>query len=367
MPAPPWRPAPSAPAHAALLELGGAGGADARPLSLLVKPPLPKRSSLPPTVGTAQTCVEAVGALQASPAKPPVPGCGPDACNGTGRREQAALEEVPTTHLSLGSIGHPHSCAAACRYVKRKGGCRDGTRCPNCHLCFWRRDQEKAKEQEVPAPPATASSNSEASKGAAVLSSAASSSVSTLISVGTQGHPYSCAAPCRYVRRKMGCRNGAACPNCHACLWTRELQSAPAGVGHATGPGFFGDSSQALEGLIRLLLSSRGGRAAPAAALAAAPGELSAPCSEGFAGLGSPAAGGPLASDQGASDCRDEQPCNCSPIFRWQRQRRPAPLLPGPGEAGEPCAPPGGHSRSGPAPAIEAGPGCSDVAAQASS
>lgn len=40
---------------------------------------------------------------------------------------------------SKGTIGHPHSCAAACRYVKRKGGCHDGIECAQCHLCFWRR------------------------------------------------------------------------------------------------------------------------------------------------------------------------------------------------------------------------------------
>jgi len=40
---------------------------------------------------------------------------------------------------SAGSIGHPHSCAQACKYVKRKSGCRDGSQCPNCHLCHWQR------------------------------------------------------------------------------------------------------------------------------------------------------------------------------------------------------------------------------------
>jgi len=40
---------------------------------------------------------------------------------------------------SVGSIGHPHCCAQACKYVKRKSGCRDGSQCPNCHLCHWQR------------------------------------------------------------------------------------------------------------------------------------------------------------------------------------------------------------------------------------
>merc|ERR1719330_2009176 len=37
--------------------------------------------------------------------------------------------------VSAGSMGHPHACAAPCRYVKRKGGCREGASCPQCHLC----------------------------------------------------------------------------------------------------------------------------------------------------------------------------------------------------------------------------------------
>lgn len=41
--------------------------------------------------------------------------------------------------LSIGSIGHPRTCGNACRYVKRKGGCREGIRCPDCHSCQWTR------------------------------------------------------------------------------------------------------------------------------------------------------------------------------------------------------------------------------------
>ncbi|CAE7323543.1 unnamed protein product [Symbiodinium sp. CCMP2592] len=52
---------------------------------------------------------------------------------------------------SKGTIGHPFTCAGPCRYVKRKGGCREGARCAD---------------------------------------------------VG------------KYVRRKGGCRDGADCPKC---------------------------------------------------------------------------------------------------------------------------------------------------------
>jgi len=42
------------------------------------------------------------------------------------------------------------------------------------------------------------------------------------LSVGTRGHPHACGTPCRYVRKKTGCRDGADCPNCHECLWQRK-------------------------------------------------------------------------------------------------------------------------------------------------
>lgn len=40
---------------------------------------------------------------------------------------------------SVGSMGHPHSCAIACKFVKKKSGCKDGANCLRCHLCVWTR------------------------------------------------------------------------------------------------------------------------------------------------------------------------------------------------------------------------------------
>eukprot|EP00392_Amoebophrya_sp_AT5.2_P004890 g4899.t1 len=40
---------------------------------------------------------------------------------------------------NVGSRGHPDSCGNACKFIKRKGGCRYGAACPDCHLCFWTR------------------------------------------------------------------------------------------------------------------------------------------------------------------------------------------------------------------------------------
>ncbi|CAD7927092.1 unnamed protein product [Amoebophrya sp. A25] len=115
--------------------------------------------------------------------------------------------------LSLGTAGHPSTCAAeACRYVKRKGGCRDGAACPKCHLCFWRKRDTEDKEGLCSAEAGAASTSS---RGGAL-------SFSPTASLGSFGHPFQCSAPCRYVRRKGGCRDGARCENCHICVWCRD-------------------------------------------------------------------------------------------------------------------------------------------------
>lgn len=47
--------------------------------------------------------------------------------------------------VSIGTKGHPHTCGDACKYARRKGGCRDGETCRNCHVCVWQRGRsEKA-------------------------------------------------------------------------------------------------------------------------------------------------------------------------------------------------------------------------------
>jgi hypothetical protein len=49
---------------------------------------------------------------------------------------------------SLGSVGHPKSCAMGCKYHSKAKGCKDGFLCKCCHLCAWRRFQVK-REQKV--------------------------------------------------------------------------------------------------------------------------------------------------------------------------------------------------------------------------
>jgi len=41
----------------------------------------------------------------------------------------------------------------------------------------------------------------------------------TLLSLGSEGHPNRCAAPCKYHWKKRGCKDGALCTRCHVCVW----------------------------------------------------------------------------------------------------------------------------------------------------
>eukprot|EP00440_Ansanella_granifera_P047910 gb/GFBE01051895.1/.p1 GENE.gb/GFBE01051895.1/~~gb/GFBE01051895.1/.p1 ORF type:complete len:393 (+),score=84.43 gb/GFBE01051895.1/:1-1179(+) len=130
--------------------------------------------------------------------------------------------------ISRGSVGHPVNCAPACKYVKRKGGCRNGADCPNCHECFWCKSSDKedvartekpVNEQETVKPLALAEP---------VVASAKAEAIS--LSVGTLGHPFKCGPACKYVRRKGGCMHGKNCVNCHSCQWRRgtaEKATAP--------------------------------------------------------------------------------------------------------------------------------------------
>mmetsp|Transcript_5418 Transcript_5418/g.13135 ORF Transcript_5418/g.13135 Transcript_5418/m.13135 type:complete len:452 (+) Transcript_5418:179-1534(+) len=166
--------------------------------------------------------------------------------------------------VSIGTVGHPHSCAEPCRYIRRKGGCRDGEACSLCHYCQWRRRGGKVKERDGaerssaevvgsrqqpahnPAGPAYGQSDSQlasvpppptpshprptrqASQGhvpaavCPVVQQPADVPEEPAASIGSKGHPYNCGSACKYIRRKTGCRDGANCMNCHECRWTRK-------------------------------------------------------------------------------------------------------------------------------------------------
>jgi len=70
-------------------------------------------------------------------------GCGGEAPITEHHFQEVTAEVAP----SLGSIGHPHNCALACKYCHRPRGCKDGYNCTRCHLCPWRRQIEKMGEK----------------------------------------------------------------------------------------------------------------------------------------------------------------------------------------------------------------------------
>jgi len=52
---------------------------------------------------------------------------------------QQQVEPVVSSCVSLGSVGHPQTCAEACKYARKSKGCKDGAMCKRCHLCKWNR------------------------------------------------------------------------------------------------------------------------------------------------------------------------------------------------------------------------------------
>jgi len=41
-------------------------------------------------------------------------------------------------------------------------------------------------------------------------------------SIGSQGHPLCCQLPCKYVRKRKGCKDGQNCTRCHLCQFTKS-------------------------------------------------------------------------------------------------------------------------------------------------
>merc|ERR1712060_495610 len=124
----------------------------------------------------------------------------------------------------------------------------------------WRRDAESAsrKEQRADEHVQTSDLLAAAADVAMVRSEDAGGSGS-ILSEGSKGHPHSCATPCRYVRRKFGCRNGAACPDCHICVWRRGLGKDVESPDDAAGSknDIFDESRETLQTLINNLIKSK--------------------------------------------------------------------------------------------------------------
>mmetsp|Transcript_147503 Transcript_147503/g.268930 ORF Transcript_147503/g.268930 Transcript_147503/m.268930 type:complete len:254 (-) Transcript_147503:129-890(-) len=73
--------------------------------------------------------------------------------SGKSKAPETGSECMPT--VSIGSVGHPLTCAEPCKYVMKKNrGCKDGAACNRCHLCEWKKRGPR-KTKEVKDAPST--------------------------------------------------------------------------------------------------------------------------------------------------------------------------------------------------------------------
>lgn len=67
---------------------------------------------------------------------------------------KAKRENMVDTVVSQGTVGHPYTCASACKFYGRARGCKEGAACPRCHLCKFKnvkRNLKKPRATEEPA------------------------------------------------------------------------------------------------------------------------------------------------------------------------------------------------------------------------
>jgi len=164
------------------------------------------------------------------------------------RRERFNKEQDPLSGaaMSVGTQGHPETCGKACKYGRRKTGCRNGASCMDCHKCLWRRESRNAGGS-------TPLADGEAAMGGLVGAIAPAGAVSfndTLLcgtvadgpadgalcpSVGSIGHPFYCSGQgCKYNGKAKGCKDGSLCVRCHLCPWRRYQSIETGGAGHSS-------------------------------------------------------------------------------------------------------------------------------------
>ncbi|CAE8615730.1 unnamed protein product [Polarella glacialis] len=68
--------------------------------------------------------------------------------NGPGSGCCSGSDKGETCLASMGSLGHPYTCAEACKYFLKARGCKDGAACDRCHLCEWKRYDRKLTGDE---------------------------------------------------------------------------------------------------------------------------------------------------------------------------------------------------------------------------
>ena len=52
------------------------------------------------------------------------------------------------------------------------------------------------------------------------------------VSYGSVGHPCHCGEPCKFIKKKRGCKDGSECHHCHFCAWRRQPRSKRCSVKH---------------------------------------------------------------------------------------------------------------------------------------
>lgn len=225
-------------------------------------------SAVEPPGKLPQPAILSLGSLLPQPAEVQPHKASLGAPPGLGEGPSAAREVV-----SVGTLGHPHSCSEPCKYQKRKTGCLMGASCHRCHLCHWHRHGKtpwRAVEHAPPPPPPPVATHPRpatwrtgaapqpppsrpavsreepayvhvrpeaaslvALDGVIATAPAASAeavpvtaSVSPFPSVGSVGHPHGCGRACKYAGKANGCKVGHLCDRCHLCRWTRSKEHA---------------------------------------------------------------------------------------------------------------------------------------------
>lgn len=146
--------------------------------------------------------------------------------------------------ISIGTMGHPVSCTGPCKYVWRKGGCKDAAACRKCHRCVWQRAGvkepsvfEHTPNRVISEPTATlqdliklalCAEAIEAPQGKVARAVGEDSQTEVIefqctASIGSRGHPHSCAAPCKFALKSKGCKDGEHCAHCHLCRWKPKM------------------------------------------------------------------------------------------------------------------------------------------------
>lgn len=102
-----------------------------------------------PEVQTQKATIQIASLVDLPPPKPATLSIASfvDAKSNTGKRQESDADAAATSCMpcgsmplvSVGSVGHPHTCGEPCKYVLKSRGCKDGASCTRCHLCKWSR------------------------------------------------------------------------------------------------------------------------------------------------------------------------------------------------------------------------------------